>query len=207
MFKYKYNVYHLKYMKDQIWECKDNIDVYSTLSEFEHEQIKNYVPIQPVTVLDLGCGLGRASIYLNYILNRSDIHYILADTTGDTEITGGWDKQEFYNKMDLTASFCTLNNLLNIGLFDTQRSDWDSLSNIDYVMSRCAFGMHFPIESIMDKLLKITTPNVTMIFGTRNRAVYSHESFKDLFKEVYFIEQEKQEPYPQQDWLILKGKI
>ncbi|HWY35108.1 MAG TPA: hypothetical protein VNX68_10715 [Nitrosopumilaceae archaeon] len=194
-------------MKDQIWECKDNIDVYSTLSEFEHEQIKNYVPIQPVTVLDLGCGLGRASIYLNYILNRSDIHYILADTTGDTEITGGWDKQEFYNKMDLTASFCTLNNLLNIGLFDTQRSDWDSLSNIDYVMSRCAFGMHFPIESIMDKLLKITTPNVTMIFGTRNRAVYSHESFKDLFKEVYFIEQEKQEPYPQQDWLILKGKI
>ena len=210
MFKYKYNADHLKYMKDQIWECRDNLDVYSTLSEFEHEQVKAFIPSQPKVIMDLGCGLGRASIYLNHILHandiNNDIHFILADTTGDTEITGAWNKEEFYNRMDLTASFCTLNGLLNIGLFDTQRSDWNNLSNIDYIMSRCAFGMHFPIESVIDKLLKISTPDITMIFGTRNRAVYSHESFKSLFKEVIFIQEDKYDPYPQQDWLILRGR-
>lgn len=201
-FKFKYNSAHIKLLEGYY-----DIGTYSKLSEFEHEQVKDFIPIQPKVIMDLGCGLGRASVYLNWILHphdvNNDIHFILADSC---EKVGGWIKDDYFRSLDLTASFCTLNGLLNFGLFDVDKSDWNGISNIDYVMSRCGYGVHAPIESIMDRLLKITTGDVTMIFGTRNREVYSQNSFKDIFKEVYFIEESEQKPFPNQDWLILRGK-
>lgn len=213
-FSYKFNSEHLKYVYDQVWECRGNISVYSKLSEFEHKQVAKYID-KPKKVLDLGCGLGRAAIYLNYVLNDPNIHFILADTTGDTKITGVWDTPEYYNNLSLTESFAKLNGLTNFETFDILKDDWNKLSDIDLIISHCSVGMHFPIEDVMPKLLKISTDTCTMIFGTttaqmlpgKKEQKYSEKSFTDIFKEVHFQHEARVHPFPQQDWLVLKNKI
>src|SRR4029077_968586 len=172
-----YNSAHIRYMKEQIWEARDDLEVYSKLSEFEYEQIKDYIDY-PKNIMDLGCGLGRVAVYLNAVLKDPDMYYILADRHGDTTNTGGWDLNEFYNDLNLTQSFCRLNGLLSFEVFDTKLDNWNDIW-CDLIVSHCAFGMHFPIENIMSSLLEISSSDITMIFGTRNRGLYSEDSFKD----------------------------
>lgn len=205
LYSYKYDPVHEYYMKEQIWECKSDITIYAKLSEYEYESYKDYIG-KPHTVLDLGCGIGRVSIYLNQILNDATVHYILLDTTGNTFNLGRWDMDEYYNDLSVTKSFAELNGLINFEIFESLSGDWGQLKDIDLVISCCSFGMHVPIERYMDKLLAATTPNCTMIFGTRNRGLYSENSFNALFDTVTFLRRELQEPFPQEDWLILQNK-
>ncbi len=212
VFTYKYNEDHHFFMEEQIWECKNGmLDVYSRLSKFEHDQIKDHIN-HPKVVLDIGCGIGRAGIYLNVVFQDPGIHYIFADRTGHIGIKN-WSShgEAYYNDLDLTSSFAELNGVTNFRTFDTGKDDWDSLPKIDFVTSRCAAGMHFPIEDIMPNLLKATVDECTMIFGIRKNQPmiknYSAQSFTDLFEEVVFLQQEQETPFPKQDWLILKNKI
>lgn len=204
-FVYQYRPEHVPYMTEQIWECRDDLGVYSRVSEYEHEQIRDHIG-RPRVVMDLGCGLGRGAIHLNAVLGDPTIHFVLADTTGDTPNVGGWDLGEFYNDLALTASFAELNGLTNFETFDTRADDWSRLPAIDLVVSRCSFGMHVPIERVMPRLLAVTAPDCTMIFGTRRRSAYNRDSFRHLFHETLFLAQDHRPPFPQQDWLILKRK-
>ena len=179
-------------------ETNQDVNLYSRQSEFEHKQIKEYIPIQPEVIMDLGCGLGRSSVYLNHIFHLNDInnevHYILADTSKDAS---------YYN-MNLIASFCTLNGLLNFGLFDLEKSDWKGLAKkVDYVMSRMAYGYNLSIGPILQKLLDISNDNVTMIFGIKDVNITEDIS---AFKQAIIIKEDNQNEFPHQNWLILRGK-
>jgi hypothetical protein len=198
MFKFKYNSLHLKYLE----ETGQNVKIYSEASEFEYSQVKAFVPIQPKVIMDLGCGLGRSSVYLNHILNRVDTHFILADSADNF---GNWNNKDYYKNLDLTASFCTLNGLLNFGLFDLKKSDWNGILNIEFIMSKLSYGYSINIGPILETLLKVSTDDITMIFGTKERQEML-PMFENYFKEVIYLKEEKQESFPQQDWLILRGK-
>lgn len=208
MFKYKYKKEHIHYMKEQVFEAKTNLRVYSALSELEHEQTKEFIGF-PRTVMDLGCGLGRAGIYLNHSLNDNSIHFIMADSTGDTDNAGLWDIPAVYNNLHLTKSFCETNGMQNFETFDVFRDDWERLKDVDLIISHCSVGVHFPIEDVLENLLKISSKDCTMIFGLRKGLHYTSASFKDFFQTTVFIDTmplaDKRLPW--QNWLILKDKI
>lgn len=210
MNKYKFEDSHIPWALEQVWEAKPQIDVYSELSEFEHRQTVQFFPDKPKVIMDLGCGIGRSAIALNWHYNDPDITYILADRQGKTENLGIFfpGEDEYYNDFEATKSFVELNGLTNYIIFDTEKDDWSSLPKIDFVSSRCACGFHFPIDRYMDKLLPIASDNVTMIFGLnqyyRN---FNKSEFGDLFKESRFVSGEVEAKFPFQNWLILRDKI
>lgn len=204
-FRYTYGPEHISFMKEQIWEAQDNLDVYSSLSAFEHEQLQTYIH-HPKKVLDLGCGLGRAAIYLNAVFKDNDVQYVLADSTITYETSQEVYTDRPWNNMQLTESFCKLNGLSNFRTFDVKKDDWQELTEIDFITSRCAVGMHFPIEDYMDHLLSVASKKCLMIFGVRDY-LYSKTSFKDKFEEVIYLSQPRKHPFPHQDWLVLKNKI
>ena len=158
------------------------MEVYGDVSKYEFEQIQDHIPHGITSVLEVGSGLGRGSIFLNHLLKDDTIRYTLADRTGHTRNTGIFNpaEDEFYNDLALTQDFCELNGLKNITTFDTELGDWTALPKSDFVFSLCSFGMHVSIERYMDRLLSVATHNSTMIFGVRDWS-YGPFSFKDLF--------------------------
>jgi len=162
---------------------KGDYDFYDKLSTHEYETFKNHIG-KPKRILELGCGLGRMSVYLNKQLDY-DTEFILADYDNVSEkIKYGWNPgKSLYNKLNLTTKFCLMNNLVNFKIFDLSKNDILKLKNIDLVISVMAVGFHYPIEQYMEKLLKICNGN--MIFGIRKRKCeYNKKTFSKYFKTI-----------------------
>lgn len=202
---YQFSDDHLVYMKEQIWEAKFDLEVYHNLSVHEFLQIEQHIGT-PKKVLEVGCGLGRGSIFLNHLLKDNTVEYTLADRTGYTTNTGAFNptQDEFYNDLALTDSFCRLNGIKNVTTFDTELDDWKTLPKFDLIFSLCSFGMHVQIERYMERLHSILTPGGTMIFGTRGGG-YGPQSFNSQFEKVIFQHGIVTQPFPLENWLILQN--
>jgi hypothetical protein len=217
-YEYKYKEEHLKYIFEQQHEVQvaQDLDMYADLSVHEFSQFRSHIGT-PKTVFEAGCGIGRGSVYLNHLLQDDEVEYILADRTGwhwqgEGNLLPGND--DVYNDLNMTADFSSINGIKKFRTFDTHVDDWNSLANVDLIFSLCSFGMHVSIEAYIDRLINISHPNTTMIFGTRsmNGITYGPTSFQDRFQQVVFIpgkpSPEGQEiAFPFEDWLILKNPI
>lgn len=194
MSKFKFNIED-KYKQlagFHITQSKIDKNNYLRISESEYFLFKEYLD-HPKKILELGCGLGRMSIYLDNILPYLyDRYFILADSTNDEQDKKhriGWQQNGgvFYNDMRLTESFCKEHGLIRFELLDLKKDSLKRLSDIDLVMSFLSVGYHYPIELYMETLLNITTDNCIMVFGVRrhhNR--YTEIYFKQYFKTIVF---------------------
>ena len=177
---------------------------YKIMCESEWNVIKNHIK-NPQKVLELGCGLGRMSIFINSML-KNNAHYILADSNGSwSGIKFGWNPvKKYYNDLNATSNFAVLNGLQNFSIFDLETNHLSDLSEIDLVISFLAVGFHFPIENYLEKLLDITTKNVTMIFGVRV-GQYKIKDFNRYFNNILLLKQDGR-INTKEDLLILMGK-
>lgn len=182
----------LDLMNQQVTQTKVDLDFYNKMSESEYNAFRNYID-SPTSVLELGCGLGRMSIYLNSKL-KNNPHFILADVTAQSDkVRYGWNPGEsYYNDLDLTAKFCKMNGLPSFSTFDLNSRKITELENIDLVMSFLSVGFHYPIEGYLEDLIKITSKDAVMIFGVRS-GIYSSKDFEDKFSQVDFINNQIEE--------------
>jgi SAM-dependent methyltransferase len=201
---YQYDETFMKYMHEQIWECKKDINVYHTLAKIEFSHFYDHIET-PKDILEVGSGLGRGTIYLNKFLNDVSASFTLADRTGYTNNTGVFNprKDEYYNDLSLTKKFCELNGVNNVETFDTELDDWSKLKKFDFIFSLCSFGMHVKIERYMERLLSVSKESTIMIFGVRDDS-YTENSFIDLFEHVIYREDTGINPVHKENWLILK---
>jgi len=179
------------------------IESYYQLTQNEYQTFKEHIPNFPKTILDLGCGLGRVSAYINKIYDVKDTKYILADSSViSPTITMGWDPGEsWYNDLSLTKEFCDLNRLGNYEILDLTKDRLILLKDIDLVYSFMAVGFHYPIETYCYILKKIMNKDGTMIFGVR-KGKYENSTLLSYFKfaQFYDIPNEEKERV-----LVLKG--
>lgn len=201
---YLFDDEHLDLVKEQVWECKEDISIYGKLSDFEIEQFGEFLPEAVKRSFEIGAGMGRGSIQLREFFPEAE--FTLADRQGRTENKGIFlpQEDEFYNDFEMTKSFCKLNGLVPERLFDTEEDDWSTLPKFDLITSRCAVGFHISLERYIERLISIATPDVTMIFGVNclRRGV---DGFEDKFKEVIFKEGKTQKEFPFQSWLVFRG--
>ena len=183
---------------------KGGLSFYTKLSESEYQVLKDYLNPYPKQILELGCGLGRMSIFLNK-KHPSNSKYFLADASIITPTTKngryGWDPGTWYNDLELTKEFCENNGLVNFEVIDLAVPSLTSLRDIDFVFSVMSVGFHYPIEQYLDELKLIMKPDSLLIFGVR-KGVYDNSSILDQFKSFEFREtlDESKEKF-----LILKG--
>lgn len=187
MFEFKITDEFLHFAKKQITQVNVDTDFYLKMSISEFNAIKNYLK-KPQKVLELGCGLGRMSIFLNSQLDEPKPYFILADVNKESSsIKYGWNpKESYYNSLDLTARFAQLHDLTNFETFDLLNQDLSSLSEIDLVMSYLSVGFHYPIEDYLEKLFEVTTDDCQMIFGIR-KGKYNPKDFEKYFKSVNLV--------------------
>ncbi|MFT7620549.1 MAG: SAM-dependent methyltransferase [Planctomycetota bacterium] len=182
---------------------------YNKQCEVEYNAIKGYLG-EPKRTLELGCGLGRMSVYLNWKFDNPETHFTLADAnevTHESNISGWNPGRDFYNNLDTTKAFCNKNGLKNLSLFDIHADDVKDIGKIDLLYSFLAVGFHFPIEESLAKFWPCLSPDSTLIFGVRQKR-YSIVEFADYFEESYLVQSHISD-YPKQTrkqhFLILKG--
>lgn len=191
-----------KLITTQVTTVKEDLEEYTKLSEIEYEVIKLYLDPYPKTVLELGCGLGRMSIFLNK-KHPGNTKYYLADRSEFTKQKEmyGWNPKTWYNDLTQTKEFCELNDLTNFELIDLSMDGLERLKDIDLVFSVMSVGFHYPIEDYLGILKKIISKDGLMMFGVRS-GVYEKSSMLNTFKVVNFhdIPSNKKEKL-----LVLKG--
>lgn len=204
---------YMDYARLQVSQTQVDVNDYLKLTRLEFETAQPHIG-NPKRVLDLGCGLGRSSVYMNYRLGDPSIHYVLADSTqvpaSMTAVRTGWNPGAvFYNDMCRTAAFARAHGLTNFSTIDIRESPVSELAPVDLVMSFLSVGFHYPIEDALPDLIRILNPGGVMIFGVRH-GIYSNASFRGAFKYVTLIQDTIAEGMggrSREDLLILRGPL
>lgn len=190
MKKYVFREEFLEIANMQITQVKENEGYYFKISMHEYEQIKDYIG-RPKNILELGCGLGRFSIFLNSKLDYNP-KFFLADFSKVSEkVRYGWNpKGSVYNNLDFTRDFCLDNGMNNFDLINLEQSSIKSLQNIDLVMSFLSVGFHYPIEEYFYDFKSISNKDTVFVFGTRS-GMYDFNNLGKMFEEVIILDEPK----------------
>lgn len=152
----------------------------------EYERLKEEIGV-PKKVLDIGCGIGRSSVFLRNMMDLEDTLFYLADFNenvqyrdGRTNIPLGYcnnaDPKPF-NNLEATKRFCEANNMDNIRIIDLGTNAIKKLRDIDIVYSFHSVGYHWSVKEAVYtySLEDITGKDAKAIFGVRNRKVIEKE--------------------------------
>jgi len=164
-----------KYMELQ---CNSNKYLYTNFPELTH--IKSYLTdLNPKNVLDIGSGIGRASVFFFKYFDWEDTTFYLLDGNyGTKQIYGikyNLDKA-YYNSLEHTELFCNANKLTNYKIVDAD--SWKSIQTFpkfDLVYSFLAIGFHFELSLYLNECLeKFLHKDSLLIFGIRG---YQHHNW------------------------------
>lgn len=151
-------------------QCNGDKTLYTDMPEVKHIDALLH-DIRPKVVLDVGAGIGRASVYFHHRYNWKDtLFYLLDGDGGETQYDELRSKDgEYYNSFECAQTFCEANEL-NYRQVDAN-GEWEELITepIDLVYSFLAIGFHWPLFFYLSRLYDILNPGTILIFGTRNR--------------------------------------
>lgn len=127
--------------------------------------------LKPEYVLDLGCGIGRASVYFFKKYGWNNTTFYLADgNTCDKRYKGiRKNGEEYYNTEAATIAFCEANGL-NRYIYINFESPTNHFLNIlcDVAYSFLAIGFHWPLHFYLISLFYHVKPGGYLIFGIRS---------------------------------------
>jgi len=223
MYEYKFSEKHVRYMKEQIWQiesiAKGDLAYYSRLSDSEYSIIKDYIEGDINTVMDLGCGLGRAGINIYHMLKKEPkMFFCDSDFTADKH--GGSflckdGKVGDYNSIDMTEDFVKTNNVDSYNIINLGDEDpFSDLPKMDLIISMYSVGFHFRISSWFDKLSKVINEDTILIFCLFDSKHFKLANKRSETDNVSAIIKQfssskivtgLKKGFPQCDYLILKG--
>lgn len=155
-------------------------ELYQELCE-EYKLFKDYLPKDLHRVLDIGCGLGYIDVVISD--HNPDLSFYMFDaaSSGDGKV------YLFYNNLELTREFLTLNDIPNerITLIDATSTGIEQAKNqnpdvlkglppIDLVVSTYAWGWHSRIPKFIAEVSEVLRPGGRVIIEVKGDVGENH---------------------------------
>ena len=172
-------------------QCNGNIEDYTCLAEIG--EIEKYLKRTPRVALDVGSGIGRASVFFFKYFKWLRTLFILADgDSGDVQLAGRrTGETDYYNSLKATDSYCRANGMQNFKTFNLEKNGWDNLSRKpDLVYSFKALGFHWPINLFLEGAYSALSQKCRLIFELRSG---NPQSFEWTKKQIDAIDRNKYE--------------
>lgn len=124
----------------------------------------------PRHIVELGCGVGRGSVWLCRYYGWDKSTFWLLDSTGDN-VAYGVDEEgcsDYYNDLELTKAYWELNCPgVKYHVVDTGGVVYDVPDEIDLLFSFLAFGFHWDFNPYLESLQDLVVPGGLAVFGMR----------------------------------------
>ena len=149
-------------------QCNGDMSLYEDMpdSRLAEDVLKS---ISPKKAIDIGAGIGRASVYFQVKHNwNCEYNYIDGDT-GEKQLAGirTATHGEYYNSHKAAKEFSSANGIENLKIW-TPDSDWSTkIKNCDLAYSFLAVGFHWPLELYLDRIYPCMAKGAKLIFGMR----------------------------------------
>lgn len=147
-------------------QCNGDKSLYTDMPEMKwaNEYICKY---NPKRALDIGSGIGRASVFISKNYLPDCWFYLLDGDGGDKQFDGVRVRPyEYYNSFGAANEFCSVNNVKHT-VVDAGGSWIYQISNVDLVFSFLAIGFHWPLSFYLNCIYEILNPGRLAVFGMR----------------------------------------
>lgn len=180
----------------------------------EIEGIEKYLKnLNPKVVLDVGSGIGQASVFFFKYFNWTDSLFVLADgDSGEKQLSGmRTGKADFYNSLRVTESFCKENGISNFRTFNLEKFGWKELGcKPDLVYSFLALGFHWSINPFLEEIHSLLNDKCLLIFELRGRIIakdWINQQIKGIDCKKYQIKELFYEPEKKKgNFIVLEKK-
>lgn len=139
----------------------------------------NYIKdIHPNNVLDLGSGIGRASVNFFKKFNwKFTKFYLLDGNSGNKQVAGlnPSSNNDFYNSVKSVKHYCEANGLTNYELINIEK-DVIPAVKFDLVYSLACIGFHWHFNIYLENLISHTDSGSLLLFQLRNKSEWIKES-------------------------------
>jgi len=195
-------------------QCNDALFKYTNLPELKNieGELKGAIP---KNVLEIGAGIGRASVYLfKYFSWINTNFYLLDGDSGNKQVNGTnhESKDSFYNSIDAAKNFCKSNGMTKVHFLNAEEEDWKDIDvKFDLCYSFLAIGFHWPMSLYLDTIYNMLTDNALLIFGVRPIAKqfddFMNKQIDDINTNYYEIVKIKREPRGSRSSVVIVRKI
>ena len=148
-------------------QCNGDLSLYEDFPE--HKHIDEYLKyLKPKYVMDIGAGVGRASVWLMRKYGWRHTNFIFLDgDTGKKQVEGIRKKKgEYYNGWQEAHMFCWengLNKMTNVLPKQLEGIGY----KFDLIYSFLAIGFHWKIDMYLNNLYPLCNKDTLLIFGLR----------------------------------------
>ena len=170
----------------------DKKEDYSYLSGIG--EIEKYLKKTPRVALDVGSGIGRASVFFFKYFKWTKTFFILADgDSGEVQLTGiRTGKSDFLNSLKATESYCRANGIVNFKTFNLEKNGWDKLPRKpDLVYSFKSLGFHWVFNSFLEDAYSALSKNCRLFFelraGNPVSLAWTKKQIEDIDRAKYDI--------------------
>ena len=162
--------------------------------------------------MDLGSGIGRASVCMaTYYGWRDSKYYLIDGDSGNRQVCGTSQRHgEYYNSHAVAYEFCRANGLYKVLCVDPNDVSRDVIpEQIDVVVSWLSVGFHWPMKFYLMNIRCFLKPGCLLFFGTRNcdRMGWVQNEISSIPVDMYrLLEVHVQKPKTWGSMIILEAK-
>ncbi len=183
-----YNTFYNKFLYRLEARLRRNEIKEQYLDELQNDfrTIKDHLPEDTTSVLDVGCGVGGINLFLSeHYKDQQPIFYLFDKTEiSDVVYYQFRDTPAFYNSLDVAAETLQRNgvNEKNIHTLDADEFDLDELKNVDLCISLISWAFHYPLETYLEDVLESLSGDGVLLLDFRrntNQLAKARRFFED----------------------------